>query len=66
VQTEYAFVLRDTDGTVTTAHETHRTGLFPEATWLRVLSEAGLSAERHTEETTEARQPRTVFTGHLY
>jgi SAM-dependent methyltransferase len=63
VHTEYAFVLRHTDGTVTTAHETHRTGLFPEATWLQLLEQAGFTATAETERTTEDRQPRTVFIG---
>ena len=38
--TEYAFVLRDGDR-VRTVHETHRTGLFPRATWLRALETTG-------------------------
>ena len=63
VQTEYAFVLRSADSTVTTAHETHRTGLFPVSTWLRLLAEAGFAASAETERTTEEREPRTVFVG---
>ena len=61
VQTEYSFVLRECDGTITTAHETHRTGLFTEGTWLRLLAAAGLDPTRLIEETTEDRPPRTVF-----
>ena len=37
-----AFVLRGIHGTVSTMHETHQFGLFPEATWLALLREAGL------------------------
>jgi trans-aconitate methyltransferase len=62
--TEYAFVLRAADGTVDVVHETHRTGLFPEATWLRLLAEAGFRAEATVEHTTEDRHPRTIFRGH--
>ncbi len=63
VHTEYAFVLRSADGTIATAHETHRTGLFPEATWLRLLAEAGFDANAETERTTENRALRPVFVG---
>ena len=61
VQTEYSFVMREADATITTAHESHRTGLFPEQTWLRMLTDAGLKPTRIVEETTEDRRPRTVF-----
>ena len=41
---EYAFLLRE--GTrVTTAHDTHVEGLFPRATWVRLLTDAGFSVE---------------------
>jgi SAM-dependent methyltransferase len=61
--TEYAFLLREADGTVRSVHETHRTGLFPTATWLRLLAGAGFTAGAVTEETTEDREPRDFFTG---
>lgn len=61
VQTEYSFVLRAPDGTVTTVHESHRFGLFSRKQWLDVLATAGLSATAIAEETSEARQPRTLF-----
>lgn len=64
VLTEYAFLLRSPDGTVAASHEAHRTGVFPEATWLRLLADAGLRPERHVEETTEDRRPRTAFVAH--
>ncbi len=62
--TEYAFVLRDTDGTVDIVHETHRTGLFPTATWLRLLAEVGFDPDAVPELTTEDRPPRTIFRGY--
>lgn len=65
VLTEYAFVLREADGTVRTVHETHETGLFPEATWMRLLAAAGFDAEAVPEDTDEDRPPRTAFLGTL-
>ena len=44
-ETHYAFLLREPDGTVRTAHDVHREGLFPRATWLRLFGEVGLVAE---------------------
>jgi hypothetical protein len=59
--TEYAFVLREPDGSVWSRHETHRHGLYPEAEWLRLLTAAGFEARAVEEETTEDRTPRLVF-----
>jgi SAM-dependent methyltransferase len=64
IQSEYAFLLRDTDGSVRMVHETHRTGLFSRAVWLRLLAGAGFHAEAITERTSEDRTPRVMFTGH--
>jgi SAM-dependent methyltransferase len=61
--TEYAFLLRDRDGSVRAVHERHRLGLFPGATWLRLLAGAGFAAEAVMEETSEDRQPRQLFAG---
>jgi SAM-dependent methyltransferase len=63
VTTEYVFVLRDEHGAVEVTHETHRTGLFSEAAWMGLLADAGFAAHCVLEETTEDRQPRTVFVG---
>jgi hypothetical protein len=63
--TEYAFVLRAADGTVDVVHETHHNGLFPTATWLRLLAAAGLRPETALEQTTEDRPARTFFLGHV-
>lgn len=64
-QTEYVFLLRHADGAATTAIESHRHGLFPEATWTRLLAEAGYTPAILVEETDEDRQPRTLFLAHL-
>jgi trans-aconitate methyltransferase len=61
--TEYAFILREADGSVHLAHETHRTGLFSREVWLRCLADAGFVAELVTEKTTEDRTPRDQFIG---
>jgi len=61
VQTEYVFVLRNADDAVSTASESHHHGLFPEATWIRLLTEAGYTPTSLVEETDEDRQPRTLF-----
>ena len=63
-QTDYAFVLRERDGSTRVVHESHRCGLFDRATWLRLLAEAGFDAEIVREETTDDdREPRDVFVG---
>jgi len=63
ILTEYAFLLRDPSGTITLAHETHRTGLFPRDTWLRSLAETGFAPETIPEQTPGDRPPRELFVG---
>ncbi|MGE5293021.1 MAG: class I SAM-dependent methyltransferase [Micromonosporaceae bacterium] len=63
-RTDFAFLLRDADGSVRAVHETHRLGLFSRDTWLEVLSEAGFDAKAVTEQTAEQRTPREFFAGH--
>lgn len=41
---DYAFLLRARDGTVTVAYDRHVEGLFARADWLRWFAEAGLTA----------------------
>jgi hypothetical protein len=41
---DYAYLLREPDGSVRVAHDRHIEGLFPRATWLRLLEEAGFQA----------------------
>jgi len=40
-RTAFAILLRDRDGTTRCVHDEHELGLFPRATWLRLLGEAG-------------------------
>ena len=63
-QTEYTFLLREVDGSVRSVHETHRTGLFGRAHWLRLLEAAGFEAEAVDEITSDPRTPRVLFVGH--
>jgi SAM-dependent methyltransferase len=42
---DYAYLLREPDGTVTVEHDRHVLGLFPRADWLRLLGQAGFRAE---------------------
>jgi SAM-dependent methyltransferase len=64
IVTEYAFLLRDADGSVRAVHETHRTGLFSRDVWLRLLAEVGFQPQAVTERTSEDRKPREIFVGH--
>ena len=41
---DFAFLLREADGSVRAVHDRHVEGLFPRATWLRLLEEAGFEA----------------------
>ena len=61
--TEYAFLLREADGSVRVAQDTHVLGLFPRETWLRVLAEAGFQPRSVAEVTSEDRLPREFFVG---
>jgi trans-aconitate methyltransferase len=62
--TEYAFLLREADGSMDVVHETHRCGLFPHELWLRLLTETGFRTSVVMEETVEDRTPRDFFVAH--
>lgn len=51
---DFAYLLRDTDGSVRSVHERHIEGLFPTETWLRLLRDTGFQPEAapfvHSEE----------------
>src|SRR5690606_37538275 len=63
-RTEYACLVREADGTVRVAHETHRHGVFGRADWLRLLAEAGFEPEVVEEVSSEERTPRQCFVAH--
>jgi SAM-dependent methyltransferase len=54
----YAFVLRESDGTVSVEGDRHRHGCFPREVWLTFMREAGLSARVRAD-----RWRRDVFIG---
>ena len=61
--TEYAFLIRQPDGTVEVAQDTHVLGLFSRELWIRVLTDAGFSARSVVEITSEEHRPREFFVG---
>jgi trans-aconitate methyltransferase len=63
ITTEYVVVLRERGKPVEVVAETHVTGLFPKATWLRLLSQAGFDAEAQQERSVEDRASRWMFLG---
>ena len=64
VRTEYVVLLRDTDGSVETVHETHRTGVFGRDVWHRLLSGAGFEPLVLTRTDGPDDPPRDLFIGH--
>jgi SAM-dependent methyltransferase len=47
-EVHYAILIREPDGQVRSVHDVHREGVFPRATWLRLLAEAGLGPRLET------------------
>jgi SAM-dependent methyltransferase len=62
-RTDYAFMLRSSDGSVDVVHDTHEFGLFPRALWLQVLADVGFRPRSVAEMTSEDRRPREFFVG---
>jgi SAM-dependent methyltransferase len=61
VTSDYAFILRDKDG-VRVEYDRHVTGLFPRATWLRLLQAQGFAAAiRGYVEPTDSGKVHEVF-----
>jgi SAM-dependent methyltransferase len=50
VITDYAYLLREADGTVRVLGDRHLEGLFPRATWLRLMDQAGFEARSLRDE----------------
>jgi SAM-dependent methyltransferase len=44
VMTDYAYLLRESDGSLRVVGDRHREGLFPRATWLHLLGSVGFDA----------------------
>jgi SAM-dependent methyltransferase len=62
-QTDYVYLLRAPGQPLQVVQESHRLGLFPRDTWLRLLDAAGFEAQVMIEDTSDYRRPREVFTG---
>jgi SAM-dependent methyltransferase len=43
---DYAYLFRETDGSIHVEHDRHIEGLFPRQTWLSLLSDVGFTGER--------------------
>jgi hypothetical protein len=42
-RSDYAYLLRDADGSVRCVHDVHEMGLFPRERWLSLLADVGFS-----------------------
>lgn len=60
---DYAYMLREKDGSVSVEHDRHVEGLFRRAEWLAVLTCAGFHAEDVPFEHSEVDRPLEVFVG---
>jgi len=58
---DFAYLLRDASGGVTAVHDRHVCGVFPRATWLALLTAAGLEAS--TRQTDEESAGAELFVG---
>jgi hypothetical protein len=47
---DYAFLLREADGSVRVVHDRHREGLFPRASWFEAFTAVGLRAENSIDQ----------------
>jgi SAM-dependent methyltransferase len=59
--TDYVFVFRDNDGSVTVEHDQHVWGLWPISSWLRLLSEVGFVARIERFDHSELDEPGHIF-----
>jgi SAM-dependent methyltransferase len=59
---DFAYLLRDEVGDIRVEHDRHLCGLFPEATWLDLLRDAGFRASVHRTETEDEPTGGVQFT----
>ena len=45
---DFAYLLRDSDGTVHVEHDRHVQGIFPKSVWIDALTDAGFAVKTHT------------------
>jgi SAM-dependent methyltransferase len=60
---DYAYLLRDADGSVTVEHDRHTEGLFPRAVWLGLLTEVGFDVAAVPFVHSEVQPGLLVFVG---
>jgi SAM-dependent methyltransferase len=60
---DYAYLLRERDGSVRVEHDRHVEGLFTRADWLRLLGEVGFRSKVVTYDDTELDYTPEVFVG---
>ncbi|MCA9736143.1 MAG: class I SAM-dependent methyltransferase [Gemmatimonadetes bacterium] len=60
---DYLFALRESSGEVRTIHDRHIEGLFPRATWRRLLSRVGFEVEELALAHSEVDRPLISFVG---
>jgi len=60
---DYAFLLREEDGSARAVHDRHVEGLFPRQTWLDLLEEVGFEARAVTFHHTGVDRPMDGFVG---
>jgi SAM-dependent methyltransferase len=60
---DFAYLLREPDGSVRVEQDRHVEGIFPRATWLRLLAEAGFEPRTLPWEIPEAGPGAEVFVG---
>jgi hypothetical protein len=59
----YSFLLREADGRMHIEYERHVSGVFPEATWVQLLTAQGFDVTAVTETSAVDRSPRRFFLG---
>lgn len=63
IATEYAFVIREADGTTRVEHERHVHGLFPRQVWLDTLTRVGFDARSEVHQHSELPAGHELFIG---
>ena len=62
---DYVYLLRESDGTVTTVYDRHIEGIFHRATWLQMMDECGIDARAAPFEHSEVGPGMELFVGRM-
>jgi SAM-dependent methyltransferase len=60
---DYAYVMRESDGSIRTEHDRHVEGLFSRAEWLEVLGSVGFKAKAVSFKHSDVDHPLDIFIG---